>query len=73
MCGCCGAGLWLLMAAEAQHNSQPQTPSCQGLALASTSLPDTNAFAAKKLVDPKAKPWDDYRVWGVFRTFLVRP
>ena len=38
------------------------TPSCQGLALASTSLLEQGRRGGEKLVDPKAKPWDDDRV-----------
>jgi predicted small lipoprotein YifL len=40
------------------------TPSCQGLALASTSLDGQLQSREEKLVDPKAKPWDDYRDGG---------
>ena len=77
MCGCCGVGYWLVVLADeralpSSHQATLQAQSCQGLALASTNLPDTSALAAKKLVDPKAKPWDDDRVWGVFLRFFGR-
>ena len=54
-------------AVKVSRLTESQTPSCQGLALASTSL-----AATKQLVDPKAKPWGDDRVWGIFRAFMTR-
>jgi hypothetical protein len=58
----------LVTLAEEKARQQQQTqPSCQGLALASTSLGPT-----KQLVDPKAKPWDDVPVWGVVLSFFGR-
>jgi hypothetical protein len=81
MCGCCGVGLWLVtLAEEKARQGQLEASSCQRPAdecphsrtgaLASTSLSETDASAAKKLVDPKAKPWDDVRVWGAFLHFF---
>ena len=67
MC-CCGCALWLQVMAEerAELDSQQSLSSCQGLALASASLP-----VAKKLVNPKAKPWSDDRMGGWARAMLA--
>ena len=50
--------------AQMNHDKTHTAPSCQGLALASTSLPEAALCGTEKLVDPKAKPWDDDRGVG---------
>ncbi len=42
----------------------PSQPSWQGLALPSTSFDRRDFAIVGKLVDPKAKPWDDGGVVG---------
>ena len=41
------------------HDHSLFIPSWQGLALPSTSFGEQDRVVANKLVDPKAKPWDD--------------
>ena len=59
MCGCCGVGLMLVTLAEQKARQSEQELSVRLL-------------SAEKLVDPKAKPWDDVRIWGWFRAFMAR-
>jgi hypothetical protein len=59
MCGCCGVGLMLVTLAEEKARQSEQELFAR---LAPT----------KKLVDPKAKPWDDVRVWSAFLNFFGR-
>lgn len=70
MC-CCGPGYWMVALAEEKVRQSQITSSCQGFALASTSLPAATQSGPKKLVDPNAKPWDDDRVWGGVKAFLA--